>query len=105
MSKKYEETENEPQMVREPLLKYGNHPETLHLDIDLEDDAVVADIKEAIKKIKGIASVRIAEKKSEKNNHNPFDELDTTWGGAADANDIADELHAMRSDLRTIEPW
>ena len=31
----------------------------LHLDITLEDNAMVADIKKAIQMIKGIASVRI----------------------------------------------
>ena len=35
----------------------------------------------------------------------PFAKLDTSWGGNRDANDIANELHAMRSDTRVIETW
>lgn len=35
----------------------------------------------------------------------PFAELDTSWGGNRDANDIANELHVMRSDTRIIETW
>ena len=35
----------------------------------------------------------------------PFAELDTSWGGNRDANDIAEELHTMRPDTRVIETW
>lgn len=33
----------------------------------------------------------------------PFAELDESWGGDRDANDIANELHDMRTNTRTIE--
>lgn len=35
----------------------------------------------------------------------PFAELDESWGGDRDANDIANELHDMRTNTRTIETW
>ena len=59
MNKKYTISEIEPQMVSEPTVVYHAQPTTLHLDINLEDNAVVADIKKAIKMIKGIAGVRV----------------------------------------------
>lgn len=38
-------------------------------------------------------------------NEDPFAELDEYWGGDRDANDIANELHDMRTNTRTIETW
>ena len=38
----------------------------IHLDITLEDNAMVADIKKAIKMLRGISSVRIARPKATK---------------------------------------
>lgn len=38
-------------------------------------------------------------------NADPFACLDTHWGGNRDANDIANELHDMRANSRTIETW
>lgn len=46
-------------MASEPAGTYVVQPTTLHLDINLEDNAVVADIKKAIKMIKGITAVRV----------------------------------------------
>ena len=58
MGKKYDIPETKPQMADEPVVAYTVKPMPLHLDIILEDNAMVADIKKAIKMIKGIASVR-----------------------------------------------
>ena len=44
-------------------------------------------------------------KRKEAITSDPFAELDTSWGGNRDANDIANELHVMRSDTRIIETW
>jgi len=60
MSKKYTIPETESQMVAEPAATYASQPTTLHLDINLEDNAIISDIKKAIKMIKGIAAVRIS---------------------------------------------
>ena len=66
MSKKYDIPEIKPQMANEPTVAYNIvKPMPLHLDITLEDNAVVADIKKAIKMIKGIADVRIQPSKQE----------------------------------------
>ena len=104
MSKKYEIPDNEPVMANDATLSYS--PTPLHLDITLADNAMVADIKQAIKMIKGIASVRVVNAVKEKSSAaDPFAELDTSWGGDRDANEIADELHAMRCDARMAETW
>lgn len=66
MSKKYSIPETEPQKAGEPAVAYTAQPTTLHLDINLEDNAVVADIKKAIKMIKGIAGIRVSVKQSAK---------------------------------------
>ena len=58
MGKKYDIPETKPQMADEPVVAYTVKPMPLHLDITLEDNAMVADIKKAIKMIKGIAIVR-----------------------------------------------
>ena len=66
MSKKYDIPEIKRQMANEPTVAYNSvKPMPLHLDITLEDNAVVADIKKAIKMIKGIADVRILPSKQE----------------------------------------
>ena len=65
MSKKYDIPEITPQMANEPAVAYSAKPMPLHLDITLEDNAMVADIKKAIQMIKGIASVRILPAKQE----------------------------------------
>jgi hypothetical protein len=106
MSKKYDIPEIRPQMTNEPAVAYPVKPMPLHLDITLEDNAMVADIKKAIQMIKGISSVKVVNAVKKKAiSSDPFAELDTTWGGDRDANDIAEELHAMRSDTRVIETW
>ncbi len=62
MSKKYPMQSNNSQIVTDSTeVMYSTQPTTLHLDINLEDNAVVADIKKAIKMIKGIAAVRVSE--------------------------------------------
>ena len=49
MSKKYDIPEMKPQMANEPTVAYNTvKPMPLRLDITLEDNAVVADIKKAI---------------------------------------------------------
>lgn len=63
MSKKYTIQETEPQMVTEPTTSYVAPSSPMHLDITLENNAMVADIKKALKMIKGIASVRVAHPK------------------------------------------
>jgi copper chaperone CopZ len=65
MSKKYDIPEIRPQMANEPAVAYPVKPMPLHLDITLEDNAMVADIKKAIQMIKGIASVKILPAKQE----------------------------------------
>lgn len=106
MDKKYEIPDNEPVMANEDILSIAAKHTPLHLDITLEDNAMIADIKQAIKMIKGITSVRVVDDSmSNSASIDPFAELDTSWGGDRDANEIADELHSMRSDTRVIESW
>lgn len=106
MDKKYEIPDNEPVMANKDILSIAAKHTPLHLDITLEDNAMIADIKQAIKMIKGITSVRVVDDSmSNSASIDPFAELDTSWGGDRDANEIADELHSMRSDTRVIESW
>ena len=56
MDKKYEIPDNEPVMANEDILSIAAKHTPLHLDITLEDNAMIADIKQAIKMIKGITS-------------------------------------------------
>ena len=65
MSKKYDIPEINPQMASEPAVTYPVKPMPLHLDITLEDNAIISDIKKAIQMIKGISSVRILPTKQE----------------------------------------
>lgn len=66
MKKQYETPNEEPLMLKEQNVAYGKTTTSLHLDIELDDTAVIADIEKAIKMIKGIASVSVSEKKSKK---------------------------------------
>lgn len=66
MKKQYETPNEEPLMLKEQNVAYGKTTTSLHLDIELDDTAVIADIEKAIKIIKGIASVSVSEKKSKK---------------------------------------
>lgn len=52
-----------------------------------------------------ISSPSLVLPNSKEEKEDPFAELDTAWGGDRDANEIADELHEMRSDSRTIDAW
>jgi len=48
-------------VAKEPTEVYSIHSDTLHLDISLDKNAVVADIKKAIEMIKGITRVRVSD--------------------------------------------
>lgn len=80
MKKEYsfKSTEN-PSMVNEPTVVYST-PHRVHFDVTIEDDSMIA-------------------------SSDPFAELDITWGGDRDANDIAEELHSMRYNSRTVVTW
>lgn len=65
MDRKYEIPENTPHVAAEPPMAYAVKQEPLHLDITLEDNAMIAEIKKAIKMIKGIASVRVSNAKND----------------------------------------
>lgn len=59
MSKKYNISDCHSQTVSDSAIACEVKSAPLHLDITLEDNAVVADIKKAIKMIRGIAAVRM----------------------------------------------
>lgn len=59
MKDKYETPEEEQLMANEPTETYSQNQGTIHLDVSLDSNAVVADIKKAIEMIKGITEVRI----------------------------------------------
>ncbi len=64
MSKKYNTEDSlKLQIASEPTVAYSVTPETLHLDITLEHNAIISDIKKALSMIKGIASVKLTHKK------------------------------------------
>lgn len=106
MKKEYsfKSTEN-PSMVNEPTVVYST-PHRVHFDVTIEDDSMISEVKRALQMIKGVTSVTLSSV-SDKNvvSSDPFEELDTTWGGDRDANDIAEELHSMRNNSRTVETW
>lgn len=52
-----------------------------------------------------ISSPSVSFPKKKEEEEDPFAELDTSWGGDRDANEIADELHDMRSCSRTVDAW
>jgi len=60
MEKQYETQDGELLMANEPTESYPIGPGTIHLDISLDNNAVIADIKKAIEMIKGITGVRIS---------------------------------------------
>ena len=78
----------------------------LTLDIPCEDKRI--DIEALKRELLAFAKILVSSPslllpKEKEKNMDPFAELDTTWGGDRDANDIAEELHAMRSDTRLAE--
>jgi len=105
MNKKYSIPETEPQTASEPSAAYTAQPTTLHIDITVEDNSMMLSIQKILKMLKGVTSVRISSTDKVQTSTDVFADLDTSWGGDRDANDIADELHAMRCNTRTIEPW
>lgn len=84
--------------------KDSNH-NALRIYITLEDNSMLAEIKEVLKMIKGIASINVAKVAADETTRDPFAELDTNWGGDNDANEIAEELHSKRVNTREIVTW
>lgn len=107
MKKGYEKVEdNRFCEVNEPMAVYVTaHNSHSGLYITLEDESLLSEVKDVLKMIKGIASVRIVNDRNDTAAINPFAELDETWGGNRDANDIAEELHSNRENTGIIEDW
>ncbi len=61
MNKQYEILEGEQMMAHEPTETYSVQPKIIHLDISLDNNAVVEDIKKAIEMIKGITRVCVSD--------------------------------------------
>lgn len=61
MGKQYEILEGEQMMAHEPIETYSVQPEIIHLDISLDSNAAVEDIKKAIEMIKGITKVCVSD--------------------------------------------
>lgn len=82
----------------------------LDISIDVPSDLERFDLEVLKKQLSAFArflltSPSITQPKSNETDQDPFASLDTDWGGNRDANDIADELHEMRTNTRTIEAW
>lgn len=81
---------------------------TLNLSIDIPTEFAGVDLSELRKELTDIAKVllmhRIFKPKKEEID-DPFAELDKSWGGDRDANEIAEELHDSRVNSREAIVW